>query len=69
MDIDQFISQHLEFLQRHHAVVHKRTTLAVGVELTPDNAFIKLRFDDTFVLAVCDGLAVRTCTENQCQST
>ena len=31
VDIDEFGSQHFEFLQRHHTVVHERTTLAVGV--------------------------------------
>ena len=67
VDIDEPVSQDFKFLQGDYTVVHERAAFTVGVQFATDDAFIKLRLDDTFVFAVGDGFAVRACTEHQGQ--
>ena len=67
MDIDQSVGERLQFLQGHHAVIHKRTTLAVSVQFSSYDALVKLRLDDALVLAVRDRFAVRSGTQHQGQ--
>ena len=68
VDIYQPVRQRFQFLQSDYAVIHKRPTFAVGIQFTPYNnlrctlflvlLYLKDGFNDTFVLAVRDGLAV-----------
>ena len=69
VDIYQFVRQDLQFLQGHDAVIDERATLAVGVQLTTDDTVVKRRLNDTFILPVRDGFAVRPGAQYQRQCT
>ena len=69
VDVYQACRQRLEFCQRYHRVIHKRTRFAVAVQFAANDTLVKLRLDDTLVFAVGNGFGVCSSAHYQIERT